>query len=91
VFASEYDRRGSGEVTGDELFDFIGWKPALDMVRNRWANATASLAGPACYTVVGPTEDSVIELGDDSLNPEIDQISPWDTVPDSDFPRRRGV
>jgi hypothetical protein len=78
VFAGELDNGRSGEVTGDELLDLLGRKPALDLFRTPGSNTTGAMAGPDSW---GRTEDAVIELPDDNSKPGIDQSCPWDTVP----------
>jgi hypothetical protein len=86
VLAAEYESGGSSEIAGDELFDFLGWKPALDLLRTGRANRIGSPAGPASCIVTGGAEDLVVKLPNSSLNLGIHQINPWDAVLDSHSP-----
>jgi len=76
VLVGQGERRRSSEVAGDELLDFLGWEPALDLSRAVWWNATA----PNSCAVSVRTEDMVEELADCCSDPRIDQIRPCDTA-----------
>jgi len=82
VLAGQGERRRSCQVASDELLDFLGWEPALNLPRALRRNTKA----PSSCVVSRLTDDVFVELADGCSDPRIDQIRPCDTALIRHFP-----